>query len=385
MGEIRDPSLEYPWEPLLDSKSTDARIDANIQKNDQPSETEVAAPTVRGYVKDIVLRSVQQSVQQIVTRLTLKLLGKLLVVVLSIITFWCIGHRTSAVDVKPNFSALADIHGTGFELLADQTLEASALSTRMMDAEMATRDLALAVSGSNLLNRERLTHELVIFSLAYRSVAENLQKFASNFTYALTQQITTLEYAYRNIKQVPGPNWLHALIYDGHPMMTAVLGREYKTALRVCAEGLGALVHEANELKLELNRLKDESLNIQFMIGKENMTLEESISSLSGLWIALGQHNHELVEYAKHQALLNDVDSYLKYAANIMQGVLGTLNGLMFDTEGLRLANAAVNLQAMDPVDRQLAGIVGMLEHLGRSRIRERKGAREVTHTSLER
>ncbi|KIK53755.1 hypothetical protein GYMLUDRAFT_77383 [Collybiopsis luxurians FD-317 M1] len=263
-------------------------------------------------------------------------------------------HWNTVSGVQLDFPALASIHNHRVDLLFNQTVLASALSIKITEVETVTGDLAIAVAGSSLPNRQSLEKDLESFKAKLEITAEHLQDFEGKVTTALSDMVATLEGASYSITKASKSSWY---TFPRHSTAHQRLATEYQEALRISSEALRTVFIQAQTLNRELKHLKEESRTTRRKVARESAILDDEKASLGGLWVALGFHSKFLENYPKNRVLLDNVDRYLSEAYNVTVAVISTLGSLKGDIEALRAKSTAIDLQPAAPLEEQLKSI----------------------------
>ncbi|KAI0712372.1 hypothetical protein C8Q76DRAFT_769000 [Earliella scabrosa] len=178
----------------------------------------------------------------------------------------------------------------------------SQLAIGVKHAELAVKDLAIVVAGSNLTSKDVLAQTLQEFAQDAKVVGRDLQQLSAKLYGAVDTVLSFDEYALRSISVAQARG-------DDQAKLTA--SNMFTGTMAVLASEVTRVMLDATTVASKLDAL-EEKLVIIRAICQQEMTLAEGALGdvLSELWSALGGNKTKLQRLAQQVDILRNVDWY---------------------------------------------------------------------------
>ncbi|KAH9928145.1 uncharacterized protein B0H18DRAFT_875116 [Fomitopsis serialis] len=306
-------------------------------------------------------------------------------------TMFCV-HRTTfspTVNKVPHLAdldKLIELHGN-FGGLLDTNADAGAIGTKLLQAEIATRDLVTLVRVSDLRSRDMLAGALMQFVEDAKRTGEGLHSLNAKVNGAVDRITAMNDYAMSTISAaaVDGSplSWI-ATIFAFHSGTPAVIVQSYRDVMETLAAETERALLEASVSAANLERLQEHLLTIHEICMREGLSLSAARAKLlSELWSILGGNRDALRKAEGRLALLAEVDQYRKQALDHVVMTRDVLKKVAADVEELRDRSAAPQIVGERvPVEVLIRSIGQGIERLQEGRQRA-SGGRHVMNRLL--
>ncbi|KAH9931856.1 uncharacterized protein B0H18DRAFT_952530 [Fomitopsis serialis] len=234
-------------------------------------------------------------------------------------TPFCI-HRTTfspTVNKAPHSADLdksIGLHGN-FGGLLDTNADAGDIGTKLLQSEIATRDLVTLVRVSDLRSRNMLAGALVQLVEDAKRTGEGLHSLNATINGAVERITVVNDYAMSTMSAATVDDsplsWIATTFsfYSGTPKVVIV--QSYRDVMETLAAETERALLEASISAANLERLQEHLFTIHEICVREGLSLSDARAKLlSELWSVLGGNRDALRKAEGRLTLLAEVDQY---------------------------------------------------------------------------
>ncbi|KAI0720094.1 hypothetical protein C8T65DRAFT_568459 [Cerioporus squamosus] len=258
---------------------------------------------------------------------------------------------------RADFPGLAKIQDIALDNLLENSSGGNALAVNVKHAELAVKDLVVAVRASNLTIKSVLADALGNFAADAHSAGRGLQRLSAKMHVAVDSIASLNTYALRTIE---------AAKERGATEVERTVRRAFEASIDGLSSQLTRVIVEATTTMVTLDRLEDRLFEIRSLCLPEELLTEVELHDLLWtIWTILGTNKDQLRDLRYRGAVLREVEQYRAVALAYVAAAAQVLQGLEAELSELRVRLYGLAADSADiPVEVHLASIERSIHRL---------------------